>query len=146
MNEIEQAAVRLRMALRPILRRARALSNPDGPNDSQKEILFRLDERDEMTPSELAAATRLRPQTVGQTLESLDKRKWIVRARHPTDRRRVLISLSPAGRRVIQKGRDRRQAWLVSEMKKLSPSDFQALLAALPAFEQLAAASHIRIP
>ncbi|SDU07125.1 transcriptional regulator, MarR family [Verrucomicrobium sp. GAS474] len=146
MTEIEQTAIRLRMALRPILRKARALSHPDGPNESQKDILLRLDEREKMTPSDLAAATQLRPQTIGQTLDSLDRRKWIVRSPHPTDRRRILISLSAAGRRVIEKGRDRRQAWLASEMAKLSPADFKALRAALPAFEQIAAASRIRTP
>ena len=97
-----------------------------------------LDEKGKMTPGALAAIERVRPQTIGQTLDSLDKRRWIKRAAHPEDRRQVFISLSPAGQKALSQGRKLRQAWLVGELNKLNAGEQKTLIAAIDILDRIA--------
>jgi len=137
MSTIDTAAQRLRTVLRVMIRSANSVSGGNGPTRSEQGVLARLDEQGEHTPATLAAAERVRPQTMGQTLDSLDRHRWIKRTPHPGDRRQVLVSLSPAGRKALEKGRAARQAWLVAELKKLNAKDLSAVIAALDVFEQM---------
>jgi DNA-binding MarR family transcriptional regulator len=138
MPDLEDAALRLRMAFRLIIRRAQAVSGQDAPTRSEQDVMSRLDENGAMTPGALAAAMRVKPQTMGQTLDLLDRHKWIVRAPHPTDRRRILIALSPAGHRIIARGRAARQSWLTGELSLLTPAHRKTLLQAIPILERIA--------
>jgi DNA-binding MarR family transcriptional regulator len=52
--------------------------------------------------SELAAAIGSRPSTATSVLDRLEQRGHVVRTPHPTDRRAVVVSLSPSGRRVAR--------------------------------------------
>jgi DNA-binding MarR family transcriptional regulator len=71
-----------------------------------------------------------------QTLDSLARRRWIRRADHPTDRRQVVISLSPTGRKALAHGRQLRQRWLVAQINRLSPAERTTLNAALGLLER----------
>jgi DNA-binding MarR family transcriptional regulator len=137
MNEVESAASRLRMTFRLLKRRAEALSDPGSPNRSEQGVLAWLEDKGATTPRALADAHQVRPQTMQQTLDSLSRRRWIKRADHPTDRRRILISLSASGRRVLLKGRRRRQQWLEQEIGRLSVRDLHSLTGALDIFERI---------
>ncbi len=138
MNEIDTAALKLRKVMRLLVRRAYAAVGEKGPARSEQGVLVWLDEKGEMTPSALAALEKVRPQTIGQTLDALDRRRWIKRTPHPQDRRQVLISLSLSGRKALNRGRDLRQAWLVDEFKKLNSQDLRAVLAGLEVLDRIA--------
>jgi len=138
MSDPAAAAVRLRTAIRFLIRRAEAVSGRGKPPRSELDVMVLLDEKGALSPGELSAAMRVRPQTTGQTLEALTRRRWIVRQPHATDRRRVLISLSPAGRKVLRAGRDLRQAWLTGELGTLSPAEHKTLLDAIALLERIA--------
>ena len=90
-----------------------------------------------MTPRALSAAQQVRPQTMQQTLDSLERRRWVRRADHPTDRRQILISLSATGRAALLKGRKLRQAWLVSELGQLPSRDRKTLADAIAILEHI---------
>ena len=128
MTDLSLAALKLQTAIRLLIRRAYTLNIPDGPTRSEQGVLVWLEAKGEMTPGDLAAMEKVRPQTMGQTLDSLDRRHWIKRTPHPSDRRQVLISLSPSGSKGLLKRRALRQAWLVDELKKLNPKDCQILV------------------
>ena len=136
MNEIEETAMRLRVVFRKLSRKVDTLNEADAPTRSEHVVLAWLDENGLMTPSALAVAQKVRPQTMGQTLDALDRRRWIKRAPHPEDRRQILISLSPAGQKALAKGRALRQAWLVGELKKATGSDRKTLREALGILER----------
>ncbi len=138
MKDIDEAAVQLRTAIRLLKRRAYAITGPDGPTRSEQGVLACLEEKGEMAPSTLSALEKVRPQTMGQTLEALDRRSWIKRRADLKDGRRVLISLSPAGRKTLLKARAMRQAWLVDEIEKLSRSDREALFAGIKILVRIA--------
>ncbi len=131
MSETETIALKLRTTLRFLLRRAEDIRGPGSPARSEQSVLVWLDERGPMSPKALADAQKVRPQTVAQTLDSLARHKWTRRSPHPNDRRQILISLSPSGKKALEKGRNLRQTWLVGELKKLTSQERKTLSAAL---------------
>jgi len=138
MNEIDTAAFKLRTAIRLLIRRAHRDSGEGIPTRSEQGVMSWLDEKGEMTPAALASIEKVRPQTIGQTLDSLDKRRWIKRTPHPTDRRQTLISLSPSGRKTLLKLREMRQSWLVDEFKKLDAKELHTLITAIDILDRIA--------
>jgi DNA-binding MarR family transcriptional regulator len=138
MNEIEAAAQKLRTAIRLLHRRAWAVSGRNGPTRSEQGVMAWLDEKGALTPGTLADAEKVRPQTMGQTLEALDRRRWILRRPHPDDRRQVLITLSAAGRKALYQNRKRRQAWLVGELRQLAPRELRTVIEAADILDRIA--------
>ena len=135
MEKTELIAERLRGVLRHILRRSDAIRDFDAPTRGETAVLGWLADQGPMSPSALSAAQQVRPQTMGQTLETMVRRGWIRRAPHATDRRQILISLSPSGRKALAKGRRLRQAWLVGLLAKLPATERRTVSAALTIFE-----------
>jgi DNA-binding MarR family transcriptional regulator len=136
MNDVEDAAARLRGVFRNLKRRAELLKEKDAPSQSEQMVMVWLDDRGAMTPRALADAQNVRPQTVQQTLDALERRKFITRADHPTDRRQILISLSAAGRKALARARAARQAWLAGELGKLSARELKTVTDALGIIER----------
>jgi DNA-binding MarR family transcriptional regulator len=137
MISIDETASKLRGVLRLLIRRVESFSGKEGPTRSEQRVLACLDEHGEMTPSALAALEQVRPQTMQQTLDSLERRRWIKRRPHPTDRRRILFSLRVPGEKALAKGRHRRQQWLVSELTHLSPQERRLLVKSISILERM---------
>jgi DNA-binding MarR family transcriptional regulator len=137
MTDLEDAAARLRTVVRLIKRRAQALREKNSPTPSEQSVLVWLDDKGAMSPRALADVHQVRPQTMQQTLDSLEDRRWIKRANHPTDRRQILFSLSSSGRKALLKGRELRQAWLVAKLDELGSRDRKTVTDALCLLEGL---------
>ena len=136
MKEIEATAARLRSVVRLIKRRAEEMKDKNSPSPSEQSVLVWLDDKGPMTPRALSDAQQVRPQTMQQTLDSLENRRWIKRADHPIDRRQILFSLSVSGKKALEKGRQLRQAWLVGELGKLTTAERKTLTDALGLLER----------
>ena len=81
---------------------------------------------------DLAAALGVAPSTAGRMGDRLVRKRLIRRHRARADRRAVLVSITPAGRRVVDQATARRRA-LIAEV-----------LAGLPAWRQRAVAEALR--
>lgn len=57
------------------------------------------------TVTELGAEVGVRPTTLTSVLDRLERRGWLSRAAHPQDRRKVVLQLTPSGRRVAERVR-----------------------------------------
>jgi len=137
-DEIAAAATRLRLVIRLLNRRAQAETGDEGPTRSQQAVLVWLDERGVLTPSTLAAVERVRPQSMGQTLDALAERGWAARSAHPSDRRQVCIALTDAGREALERGRRLRQAWMVEGMRTLlDAEERRTLIAAIELLDRI---------
>jgi DNA-binding MarR family transcriptional regulator len=138
MDEIALAAEKLRLVVRVLNRRAQTDTGEGSPTRSEQAVLAWLDERGPLTPSALATAERVRPQSMGQTLDALEQRNLVARAAHPDDRRQVLISVTGAGREALCRGRGLRQAWLIEAMSTLlSAEERQALFKAIDLLDRI---------
>ena len=142
MNEIEDAASQLRAVFREMSRRTETLKGKDSPTRSEQGVLAWLEDKGPLTPRALSDIQQVRPQSMQQTLDSLTRRRWIQRTDHPTDRRQIVISLTPSGRKALLKGRKMRQAWLVSEIQKLTRAERKTLNAALGLLERFLTTSN----
>lgn len=75
---------------------------------AQFQLLIELEERGELSVSELATAAQLAPGTVTQMLDALADSGHVERVRSETDRRVVVSRLTPLGSKQIEA---KRAAW-----------------------------------
>ena len=102
-------ASELRIVLGQLVRRLRAEHRF---SLSQGAVLGRLDRDGTMSIGDLAAAERVRPQSMTQTINDLESDRLIERSGDPDDRRRMLVALTERGRSVLAEERRRREGWL----------------------------------
>jgi DNA-binding MarR family transcriptional regulator len=62
--------------------------------------------------SDLAAAERMRPQSMAQTVRELGDAGLVSRRPDPADGRRAIVELTPAGLETLTTTRAHREAWL----------------------------------
>jgi DNA-binding MarR family transcriptional regulator len=79
---------------------------------SQGAVLGRIDREGPQSVSDLAAAERVRPQSMAQTVSDLEAEGLIERHADPKDRRRALVQLTEHGRGALATERKRRAGWL----------------------------------
>jgi len=134
--ELAATASELRLVLGQLVRRLRAENTfPIG----QASVLSRLDREGPQTTTALAAAERVRPQSMAQTLGELEADGLIARSDDPSDGRRVLIEVTERGRRRLLDDRARREGWLAEAIATtLTEREQRALLAAVPLLRRLA--------
>lgn len=101
-------------------------------------VLGALFREGELTVGQLAAHERVQPPSMTRTATCLVEEGYVVRRPHETDGRQVLLSLSEAGREVLQRERRRRDAWLAQRLRELTPDEREVLRKAAPLLERLA--------
>lgn len=133
--QVVNGASELRLVLGQLVRRLRAeYSFPV----AQASVLSRLDREGAQTTSSLAAAERVRPQSMAQTLAELETAGLIARRPDPADRRRIQIELTDRGRERVLEERGRREGWLAAAITaELTPEEQRTLLAAVPLLRRL---------
>jgi DNA-binding MarR family transcriptional regulator len=91
-------------------------------------VLGRLDRCGPKSVSDLAAAERVRPQSMAQTVNELEADKLVARWPDPEDRRRALVEITEKGRDVLNADRRRRDGWLAQALEEDFSPDEQAVL------------------
>lgn len=102
-------ASELRVVLGQLVRRLRAEHRF---SLSQGTVLSRLDREGTNSIGDLAAAERVRPQSMAQTVSELEADGLIARRADPTDGRRTLLELTDQGLQTLQEDRRQREGWL----------------------------------
>jgi DNA-binding MarR family transcriptional regulator len=106
-------------------------------SDIQLAALSALDRHEAMSPGELAEHEKVQPPSMTRVIAVLEERNLLRRAPHPTDRRQVILTVTPDGRAVVDRVRRRREAWLAQRLRELSPEEQATLQAAAPILEKL---------
>jgi len=144
---VARAATRLRRASGRLQRRLRAEGRHGGGPASAGEdlspgrssVLGNLARRGPMTPSDLAAADGVRPQSMTRTLAELERDGFVSRAADPDDARRLRIGITEAGSDALVAEAGARDGWLARAMTlELSPVERQVLVLAADLMERLA--------
>jgi DNA-binding MarR family transcriptional regulator len=133
-HRLPRAIVRLRARLRA------ESALPDARCTwSQVSTLGRIAEDGAATVSGLAVAEHVRPQSMAETVAALRKAGLVVAKSDPTDGRKTLMSVTPAGRKLLSKTRPVREAWLEAVIaQNLTPAESRTLLKAAEIMERLA--------
>lgn len=120
-----------------LARRLRAQRLETGHTLTQLAALGTIDRHGPITPSDLAAHERVRPPSMTRVIGRLERDGLALRTAHPTDGRQQRLSITAAGRELLNVDRRRRDAWLAKQMAALEPDELAALAAALPVLERL---------
>jgi DNA-binding MarR family transcriptional regulator len=86
---------------------------------------------------DLAAAERIAPSTLTRLVSVLEDRGYLLREPAPEDARAYLVTVTDAGRDVLEQIRNEATSLLTDILLTLPPGQLAALEAALPALEQL---------
>jgi DNA-binding MarR family transcriptional regulator len=121
--------------LRPILvRLARELRKETthlGITGGQATLLWQISERPGIGLRELAEIEGIATPTASGLVDRLERAKLVERVRSTTDRRRVGLTITAAGRRLLQAVRARRTVWLAERLERLPEAQRAAIAAAL---------------
>lgn len=133
------AASELRTVFSRLRRRLRDVTDLGDLTPSQTSVLSRLAKGGPVSASDLAAAERVRPQSMAAILAGIDQHGLIRRTPDPHDGRRQLITLTDAGREVIAGSRRAREEWISRALAEdFTESERQTILAALTLLDRLA--------
>jgi DNA-binding MarR family transcriptional regulator len=136
--ERANAASELRIVLGQLVRRLRT---DNALPTSHIAVLRRLDRAGSQTTSGLAAAERMRPQSMAQTLADLRSEGLVDRRSDPSDGRQILVDLTQQGRELLMLERRRREDWLSRAItNELTPAEQETLVAAVALLGRLAEA------
>lgn len=137
MGQIDPAllASELRVVFGQLVRRLRAENSLSLTHGA---VLARIDRGGPSSASELAALIRVRPQSMAQTLNELERDGLIKRRPHPTDRRSSLVELTADAQARLQADRHHRESWLARAIEELSPAQQRRLNDAMGVLQELA--------
>ena len=135
-REIALSASELRVVLGQLMRRLRVENTLP---ISHGAVLARLEREGPRTTSALAAAERMRPQSMSQTVAELGAAGLVARSPDPTDGRQILIGLTEQGQSTLADDRARRDGWLAGAIEaELTPAEQETLLRAVAILHRLA--------
>ena len=122
---VSSLAGELRLACMRISRRVRYEST-DTIAPHQFSVMCRLEDAPK-TPGELAEIERVSAPSMTRTVAGLVELGWVERTADPTDRRQVILTLTPEARQVLRDTRRKRDAWMSVRVARLDPEE-QAVL------------------
>jgi DNA-binding MarR family transcriptional regulator len=89
-------------------------------------------------PSELADINKIKKQSMSQVLNHLEEAKMIRRIASKEDRRKISISLTVRGKKMVEQSRSERDEWLAGAIRKvLQEKEIRILEAAIPLLEKI---------
>jgi DNA-binding MarR family transcriptional regulator len=133
-----RAARQMRIMVGRLRRRLHEAYDSQELSMSQVSVLSRLDKDGPASATELAAAERVRQQSVGTILAVLAARGLIERHPDPNDGRRTLVSLTVAGEESVDDKRAASEEWLARTMQdRFTEAERQQLISAIALLERL---------
>jgi DNA-binding MarR family transcriptional regulator len=121
--------------LRPVLlrlsRELRRETEDLGVTSRQVTLLWLIRHHPGMSLRELAAEERISAPALSGHVDRLERAGLIERVRDEADRRRVGLTLTEEGARLLKRVRARRTSWLAGRLKDLDASELEAIEAAL---------------
>jgi DNA-binding MarR family transcriptional regulator len=135
-NDQMETTNRLRTVLLRLARELRREIHSLGVTGGQVSILAAIAKDPGVTASTLAERERISAPAMSGQLVRLENAGLIARTR-ATDRRRMGLTVTPEGERVLRSVRKRRTAWLAARLDRLTDAERVAVAAALEPLEKL---------
>ena len=123
----QELADHLHSAAIHLLRRLRREDDASGLNAPRLSALSVIVFAGPIALGDLARAEQVRPPTMTRIVDALMALGLASKQTHPDDKRSTLISATPAGRKLLLAGRERRVQALARAIEDLDRSDEQAL-------------------
>lgn len=134
-----RAAREVGVGISRLRRRLRESQDSRELTASQTSLLSRLDQDGPASASELAAAERVRPQSVATSLGVLVERGLVRRRPDPDDGRRQVVSLTAAGRDLLAGKRAANEQWLARALEDhLTEPERRTVIEAMALLDRIA--------
>ena len=137
----DESAIDLANELRPILvrlgRELRKETTDLGVTGGQVTLLYLISQNPGIGAGALAERERIATPTASGLVDRLERAQLVERVRWKTDRRRVGLTITAAGRRKLTAVRARRTVWLAERLRLLQPAQRAAVEAALDPLRSL---------
>lgn len=95
---------------------------------TERSTMAQLQQRGSLLPNELAALEMITNQSMSQVLSHLFELGYITRTVSDADKRKIDISLSPAGEQTLKQVRYERDEWLAKAISETCTAEEQSLL------------------
>jgi DNA-binding MarR family transcriptional regulator len=137
--DVDQVATALHVSTGLLLRRLRQLKAEGELTLPESAALARLNRGGPTTAGALARLEQISPQSMGATLAGLEARGLVERRPDPADGRRIVLSLSAAGQRMLSDRRSARTRQLAAALAAgFTGTELEQLMTAAPLLERLA--------
>jgi DNA-binding MarR family transcriptional regulator len=138
-TEIDTLSIadRLRPVLLRVGRELRREAREVGISPEQVSLLVAIKYTPGIGVRELAARERVTPPAMSNHVDRLERDGLVSRTPSASDRRRVGLSLTEEGQRVLRRVRSRRTAWLATRLRSLSAEELEAVEAAVEPLSRL---------
>jgi DNA-binding MarR family transcriptional regulator len=137
--DVTEVAGALRVAVGRVVRKLRQVPFEGELSVAESSALALLERGGPATSSDLARMDRISPQSMGVTVAALLGRGLIERSRDPQDGRRIVLSITDEGRRVVNDKRGARTGQIAAALRDgFSDADLRQLMAATALLERLA--------
>jgi DNA-binding MarR family transcriptional regulator len=137
--DVEQVATALHVSTGLLLRRLRQLKAEGELTLPESAALARLNRSGPTTAGALARLEQISPQSMGATLSGLEARGLVERRPDPADGRRIVLSVSAAGQRMLRDRRSARTRQLAAALAAgFTDTELEQLMTAAPLLERLA--------
>ncbi len=134
-----EVATALKLLVGRMARRMRQAYAPGDLTLSEASVLARLERDGADSPGSLADLERVRPQAMAATLAALEERGLVRRQRDPGDGRRVVMTVTASGRKMVADRRSASVRLLATVLdREFSGAELHRLRAVLPLLERLA--------
>jgi DNA-binding MarR family transcriptional regulator len=129
-------AGRLRIGVTRLARRLRQEAEPD-ITPSMLVALSSVDSQGPLTMRDLCAIERVQPPSMTRIVAALVDAGLVERRADPSDGRLAWIRVTGAGRRLLERSRGRKEAYLAKALRDLEPDDLETLERAAGILERL---------
>ncbi len=130
-------ADRLRPALLRLGRELRREARAEGVSPGQVTLMVSIKYEPGIGVNDLAARERMSPPAMTKQVNGLEQLGLVKRTPSLSDRRRVGLTLTEEGHRVLRRVRSRRTAWLAQRLGRLSADELAAIEAAVEPLSRL---------
>jgi DNA-binding MarR family transcriptional regulator len=134
--DVADLAVRLRIVNGRLHRRLRQRVE-EGLGASQLSALATVVRQGPMGPSELADAEHVSRPSMTSIVQGLEDAGLVARGPDPTDGRRVVVTATGNGRRLIERMRRRKAAYLAQRLRELPEEDIATVDDAVAILQRL---------
>ena len=129
-------AARLRLGVTRLARKLRQEAEP-GITPSMLSALSSLGRYGALTMRDLCAAEQVQPPTMTRVVAAMLEAGLISREADPDDGRVAWVHLTPAGAKLLERSRRRKEAYLARALKNLDPRELETLEDATAILERL---------
>jgi DNA-binding MarR family transcriptional regulator len=129
-------AARLRLGVTRLARRLRQEAEA-GITPSMLSALSTVDRQGTLTMGDLCAAEQVQPPTMTRIVAALLEPGLIAREPDPADGRVAWVRLTPEGRKLLERSRGRKEAYLARALRELDPKDVATLEDATEILERI---------